>query len=70
MSEACKDALRPGFDRRLKLEFHGMKVTSDGGLLAFRELDEALRLMTFRRHADILHAYHLCLLKFGKRRIR
>ena len=39
MGEARKDALRLDFDRKLKLEFHGTKVTSDGGLLAYRGYD-------------------------------
>jgi len=42
MGESRKDALRVDFDKKLKLEFHGTKVTSDAGLLAYRELDEAL----------------------------
>ena len=44
MGEARKDALQLDFDHRLKLEFHGTRVTSDAGLLAYRELDETLGL--------------------------
>ena len=50
--EARKDALRLDFDRKLKLEFHGTKVRSDAGLLAYRELDEALDLIANVHSAD------------------
>jgi len=42
--EAEGMGLRVAFGRRLKLEFHGATVTSDAGLLAFWELDDALGL--------------------------
>ena len=45
MGKTRKDALRVDFNRKLKLEFCGAKVTSDAGLLAYRELDKAMQLM-------------------------
>jgi len=51
------------FDPSVKLEFHGARISSDGGLLLFRELDEVLGLTglagnflhDFRAGANIRH---------------
>ncbi len=64
MGEAGKDALRVGFDRAIKLEFHGAKVSSDAGLFPYRDLDEAAQLtesaaadlFDFRTGSNISHS--------------
>ena len=44
MGEKAKEVLKLQFDKRLRLEFHGTRITSDAGLLACRELDGVLEL--------------------------
>ena len=44
MGEIWKRALRVKFDGQLKLEFYGMTISSDAGLLVYRELDNTFDL--------------------------
>ena len=42
--ESDSGFLRVDSDRRLKLKFHGSRITSDAGMLIHRKLDDALGL--------------------------
>ena len=44
MGDGEKAPLRLQFNPKIRLEFHGATITSDAGLLAFQELDDALAL--------------------------
>ncbi|HZA25716.1 MAG TPA: IS1380 family transposase, partial [Dehalococcoidia bacterium] len=52
MGEMADPAIKMKFDGRVRPEFRGATITSDAGLLAVRELDEALGLS--RLAADYL----------------
>jgi hypothetical protein len=53
MKHTKGDRLNIRLNRKIKLEFHGARLTSDGGLLAYRELDEALEL--FNSASDVIN---------------
>jgi len=63
MGDGEKAPLRLQFNPKVRLEFHGSTITSDAGLLAFRELDHALDLtgiasdylQDYRTGRNILH---------------
>jgi hypothetical protein len=44
MGQATAPPLWVDFDRRITLEFHGARIPSDGGLLVYRELEDAFGL--------------------------
>ena len=53
MGDGKQDALRVDFYTRIRLEFHGSNITSDAGLIAYRELEDALELTTAVENSEL-----------------
>ncbi len=52
MGDVQKGDLRVDLDRRVKLTFLGSQVTTDAGLLAYRQLDQVLGLTEMAEGSD------------------
>ena len=64
MGEKQNQSFQPSFNASLKIDFQGSRVTSDGGLIQVRELDERLGFgelieqhLTDARNREIIAGY-------------
>ena len=55
--ETDRSVLRLNFDRHVMLQFRGTMITPDAGLLAYRELDDALHLIDREREGSNLRRF-------------
>lgn len=53
MDEASKYALRAVSDRAIELAFHGAGISSDAGIIPYRDLDDTARLAESGADASI-----------------